>query len=527
MTVGRRSAALDRCAGSPRWLTLDAMESATPADTDASTAAPYVQAHETHTGVVVLAGDRAYKAKKPVQTDFLDFRTPEQRERACAREVELNSRLAPDSYFGVAHLQDPAGTGSEPVIVMRRYRDEDRLASMVKRGEPVEHVLDSIAGLLADFHDGAERSRRISLQGEPEAIFQRWFDNFPTLQRHAGKAVPSESVRLVQDLAAKYLAGRADLFTRRVEEGCIVDGHADLLADDIFWVDNQPVLLDCLEFSDDLRYVDRIDDAAFLAMDLEFLGRKDLGDYFLDRYAAVSADTAPLSLRDFYIAYRAVVRAKVDCVRLTQGKSGAAAAAEHHLDIALRHLENGAVRLVLVGGGPGTGKSTLARKLAEQVGAVLLSTDDVRRELHGSGQLGGAPGVLDTGLYAPANVAAVYEAILHRAGPLLADGQSVILDGTWRDAQTRADAQRLAADKDAAIAEIQCVAPIEVAADRIRNRAPGNSDATPQIAAALTAQDFEWGSAHRVDTSQPLDDCAREAHQVWRAAVHAPHESDG
>ncbi|MGB3473192.1 MAG: AAA family ATPase [Mycobacterium sp.] len=495
------------------------MEFATHGDADAPKAAPYVAAHETHSGVVVLAGDRAYKAKKPVHTDFLDFRTVEQREEACTREVQLNSRIAADSYFGVAHLSGASGTAPEPIIVMRRYHDDDRLASLVKRGAPVEAVLDSIAGVLADFHDRADRGRRISLQGKPEAIYQRWFDNFPTLHRHADTAVPAESVRRVEDLAAAYLAGRADLFAQRIDEGCIVDGHADLLADDIFWTDDRPVLLDCLEFSDELRFVDRIDDAAFLAMDLEFLGRKDLGDYFLDRYAGYSGDTAPSSLRDFYIAYRAAVRAKVDCVQLTQGKSGAEAAAARHLTIALSHLESGAIRLVLVGGGPGTGKSTLARKLAEKVGAVTLSTDDVRKELHESGQLSGEPGSLGTGLYAPANVAAVYRAILHRAGRYLAGGQSVILDGTWRDPQVRAEALRLAADKHAATTEIQCVVPVEVAADRIRSRAPGNSDATPQIAAALTAHDFEWDTAHRVDTARPLEDCVREAQDLWRAAI--------
>src|SRR5277367_5744536 len=95
------------------------------------TAVPYLDVHETHTGMVVLVGDRAYKAKKPVCTDFLDFRTLEQREHACFREVRLNSRLSPDSYLGVAHLTDPTGRPAEPIVVMRRYRDDDRLTSIV------------------------------------------------------------------------------------------------------------------------------------------------------------------------------------------------------------------------------------------------------------------------------------------------------------------------------------------------------------------------------------------------------------
>lgn len=492
-----------------------------------ATAAPYADIYETHTGVVALIGARAYKTKKPVRTDFLDFHTVKQREAACAREVELNRRLAPDSYVGIAHLSDPSGGPAEPIVVMRRYYDRDRLASMVRRGQPVQHVLDGIAEVLAGFHDRAHRGRRISERGKPVAIARRWQDNFATLHRLPGTAVSPESLAHLECVAAEYLAGRGLLFSRRVEERCIVDGHADLLAEDIFWVDNRPVLLDCLEFSDELRHIDRIDDAAFLAMDLEFLGRKDLGDYFLERYAAYSGDTAPSSLRDFYIAYRALVRAKVDGVRLQQGRAEAAQALAGHLAIATRHLHNGTVRLLLIGGAPGSGKSTLARELAERVGAQLLSTDDIRRELRRSGAISGDPGVLNAGLYHPDNVAAVYEAMLHRARLHLAGGTSVVLDGTWRDPQTRARAHRLTADQHAALVEISCSTPAHVAADRIRNRTPGNSDATPQIAAALAAQDAEWDTAHPIDTQQPLDQSVRVAETLWRAALLPGHGDNG
>lgn len=492
----------------------------------AATAESYVDVRETHSGVVVLAGDRAFKAKKPVRTDFLDFSTVQQREAACVREVELNRRLAPDSYVGVAHLSGPSGAPAEPIVVMRRYHDSDRLASMVQHGQPVEHVLDGIAEVLARFHDQARRSRLISAHGKPSAIAQRWCDNFSELHHHVGTAVSAKPLTRVEGLAAEYLAGRACLFTSRIEERRLVDGHADLIAEDIFWVDGRPALLDCLEFSDELRYIDRLDDAAFLAMDLEFLGRKDLGDYFLDRYAHQSDETAPQSLRDFYIAYRAVVRAKVDCVRLTQGKGEAAVAAARHLAIAVRHLENGAVRLVLVGGAPGTGKSTLAGGLAERVGAHVLSTDDVRRELRESGAISGDPGILNAGLYFADNVAAVYEAMLHRARLLLGNGHSVILDGTWRSLQFRAQANKLADEMHAALVEISCETPAEVAADRIRSRVTGNSDATPQIAAALDAYGLEWDTAHRIDTSQPLDKAVRAAEELWRTAPLLPHDAD-
>ena len=485
----------------------------------ASNTVPYVDVRETHTSVVVLAGNRAFKAKKPVLTDFVDFRTPEQRERACIREVELNRRLAPQSYFGVAYVSDPSGGDPEPIVVMRRYDDKQRLASMVTRGVPVHGALDAIAQILSRFHERAGRSRHISAQGKVGAVDQRWRDNLTELHRCAGIAVSGEAVSRIQHLVAEFISGRGLLFTRRVEAGCIVDGHADLLADDIFLVDGEPALLDCLEFDDELRYVDGIDDAAFLAMDLEFLGREDLADYFLERYVAYSADTAPSSLRDFYIAYRAVVRAKVDCVRLSQGKAEAAADAARHLTIATEHLESGAVRLALIGGSPGTGKSTLAHALAERVGAQVISTDDVRRELREAGVITGEPGVLDAGLYSRDNVATVYEVALRRAYLFLGNGQSVIIDATWRDPQIRAYAHRLGAETHSQIIELMCSTTVDATLGRIKTRAAGNSDATPEIAAALAARDNGWDTAYPIDTSQPLQYSARKAADVWRRAI--------
>ncbi|MDP7724113.1 bifunctional aminoglycoside phosphotransferase/ATP-binding protein [Mycobacterium sp. TY814] len=487
-----------------------------------STTAPFLDVRETHTGVVVLAGDRAYKAKKPVLTDFVDFRTTEERERACRREVELNRRLSPEAYLGVAHLSDPAGGAAEPIVVMRRYRDQDRLAFLLghKASGECERLLDAIAAVLTDFHSRAERSPLISIQGEAGAVDQRWRANLNEL--HQFTAVPGvtqETVTRIERLAAEYVSGRGRLFARRIDEDSILDGHGDLLADDIFFVDGQPVLLDCLEFDDQLRYLDRIDDAAFLAMDLEFLGRRDLGDHFMARYVALTGDAAPPSLQHFYIAYRAGVRAKVDCVRFLQGRQQSADDAARHLAIAAEHLTAGAVRLVLIGGNPGSGKSTVARGLAEQVGAQVISTDDVRRELRESGAISGSPGVLDSGLYSPDNVAAVYETVLHRARVLLHEGRSVILDGTWQDPGLRAQARRMAGETHARIAEIVCAVPVETSAGRIEHRAPGNSDATPDIAAALAARRDAWESAYRMDTSQPLDASVAQAYEVWSRAT--------
>ncbi|WP_135451815.1 AAA family ATPase [Mycobacterium sp. DL99] len=475
--------------------------------------------HETHTGIVALVGDRAYKVKKPVVTDFLDFRSVERRDEVCLREVFLNQRLAPDSYLGVAHFTDPQGGPPEPVIVMRRYPDARRLTSIVVGGEPALQHLSAIAQAIARFHAKADRSEDIDTAAKIPAITRRWRDNLAELRRYEGTTLPAESLAEVSRLVEQFIDGRDALFADRISDRRIIDGHGDLLTGDIFCMPDGPAILDCLEFDDGLRHVDCTDDVAFLAMDLEFLGRNDLADFFIAEYRRISGDTAPTALVDFYIAYRAGVRAKVDCIRIDQGNESAATDARHHLDIALDHLRKGAVRLILVGGGPGTGKTTLAHALAQQLSAQVISTDDVRRQLQADGLLGGAAGILNEGLYSSDNVAAVYDAVLQRAQQALAGGRSVILDGTWRDPDLRRRARQVAAEQHCPTVELACTVPIDEAKERIVQRQVTNSDATPQIADGLAAGGAEWPDAHVINTRQTLADSVSEAQRICCSAI--------
>lgn len=474
--------------------------------------------HETHTGLVVLVGDRAYKTKRPVVTDFLDFSTVQRREKACLREVELNSRVAAQAYLGVAHLIGPGPDETEPVVVMRRYPDSARLSNRIgaAAATPAGEIT-AVAMVLARFHSGARRGAEIDAEATVSAVTRRWDANLREMERFAGPVISGEDLQRVADLAHRYLAGRCDLFTDRIGNRRIVDGHADLLADDIFWCDDGPVLLDCLDFDDRLRYVDGVDDAAFLAMDLEFLDRRDLAGQFLSDYRRFAEDPAPRSLADFYIAYRAVVRAKVDCIRVAQGHPEAATDAGRHLRIAVGHLRTAIPRLVLVGGGPGTGKTTVSRGLAEKIGAEVISTDEVRKRLLGDGAIEGAVGIVDSGLYTPERVAAVYDDVLRHAYAALAGGRSVVLDGTWRDPAQRRRAHDVTAHLHAVLTEIVCVTPLAVAQGRIAERTGSTSDATGEIAAVLAARSGcvgGWDDAHRLDTRRPRSEVVDEAEQL-------------
>jgi hypothetical protein len=474
---------------------------------------------ETHTGIVALVGHRVFKAKKAIVTDFLDFRTVQAREEACRREVRLNRRFAEDTYLGVAHLTDPLGLESEPVVLMRRHPDARRLATMLRHDAPLRPHLTAIAGVLAEFHAGADRSATIDAQATGAAIRARWRENLTALRSFDDAWLPARSVDEVEGLAMQFIDGRTGLFARRIGDGRVVDGHGDLIAEDVFCLPDGPVLLDCLEFDDRLRFVDGLDDAAFLVMDLEFLGRVDLGEHFLSEYRRLANDDAPMSLAHFFIAYRAIVRAKVDCIRAEQGESARGEDARRHLDLALRHLRAGVVRLVLVGGGPGTGKTTVGNAVGERLGIRVISSDDVRQDMRTSGELIGQSGDLDAGMYSPKQVDAVYATMMQRADHLLGSGQSIILDATWRHPQHRLHAREIATQRHCPIVELACTAPLDIASARIADRRDTTSDATVDIAAAIARHEHSWAEAHPLDTSRPLGDSVAEAHQLCCTAT--------
>lgn len=478
----------------------------------------FAELRETHTGLVLLCGDRAYKVKKPVVTDFLDFGTPEARERACARELAANQRFAPDIYLGIGHLSDPEGGPAEPVLVMRRLPDSARLSAVLDRAELDASALSTLAATLADCHRRAPRGPEIDRAGKPEALRHRW----RVLLDYLADELPDDAlVERVDRLAMRFLDGRAPLLADRIIKSRIVDGHGDLLAEDIFALPDGFRILDCLDFDDTLRHIDGLDDAAFLAMDLEYLGHADAAATFLNEYLRAAADSPPASLRHHYLAYRATVRAKTDRIRAGQGDPDAAVHADRHLRLAAEHLTNGAVRLALVGGLPGTGKSTVAAELAEQTGAIVLSTDTTRRHMRRAGIITGGVGNFGLGVYRPDAKEQVYTRMLADARHHLEHGVSVILDASWTEADERVRAADLAARTQADLLELRCDCPGDVAAARLVARPHGDSDATPAIARDMSAGADPWPTATTLDTTAPLDVTIAAAVRTWHQGASA------
>jgi uncharacterized protein len=444
-------------------------------------------------------GGRVYKLRKPVHFDFLDFTDRAVRETDCRREVELNRRLAPDVYLGVADVV-MNGEAIDHMVVMRALPDERRLATLARTGMDLDASLTMIAACLSAFHAGAQRSPAISAAGTEQALRAQWASNFEETDRFVGTVLDPSMDQEIRSSVSRWLSAHGALLQERIVAGRICDGHGDLQAEDIFCLDDGVRILDCVEFSDELRYGDVCADVAFLAMDLERLGRPDAAARFVLEYESQSGEDLPRPLLHHYIAQRAYVRAKVACLQFEQGNEGSDGDAGGLHALALRHARRGRRVLALVGGLPGTGKSTLAAGLAAETGWALLRSDEIRRDMQSSvGRT--SP---EAGRYTPAAIGAVYEELVRQARQRLEAGEAVILDASWIDAAQRAAAARAASDTASELVELCCTCDDSVATARMEERSSRSEDAseaTPQVRAVMATRMDAWPSACTIDTS--------------------------
>ncbi len=458
---------------------------------------------ETHISTVAFVGDRAYKLLKPLRNDFLDYSTPAARMAAVEAELRLNRRLSPDVYLGTADVVE-RGEVVDRMLVMRRLPPNRKLANLVAT-PGADELVRQVAREVARFHSTLPPltdPEAIEIAG-PGGLARNWEDNLVTMAPFVGPVLPAADVDDVGALFRRYLSGRHHLLDRRLDAGLVREGHGDLTAEDIFCLDDGPRILDCLAFDRRLRISDVLLDIGFLAMDLERLAGPDLAQQLMAWYGEYSGEHHPTSLAHHYVAYRANVRAKVACLGHQQGQPGAAQLARAYHDLCLRHLRSAALRLVLVGGGPGTGKTTLAARLSDELRWPVLGSDELRKDLTGHAHAERLSTGLDQGIYRPEITEQTYRALLGQAEVLLDGGESVVLDASWSRQEHREAAAALAQRMGASLVEVECSVSPDTARQRIRARLADSvdaSDATPELVEPALGRRDPWPGALIVDT---------------------------
>ncbi|MFQ6019422.1 MAG: AAA family ATPase [Dehalococcoidia bacterium] len=497
-----------------------------------------VELIQTHVSFVLLAGDYVYKVKKPVNFGFLDFSTLRRRLYYCQQEVALNRRLCPDIYLGVARITQAKGGVAvggrgrvlEYAVHMRRLPADRMMDRLLERDAVTVGMVGRLADRLAEFHRRAETGLRIARYGD-WAIRFAWRENFRQWAPYIGYTITPAQDELLREYVRSFLRRRRRLMRRRREELRIRDCHGDLRADAVC-ISDGVCIFDCIEFNRRFRYTDVAGDVGFLAMDLDYRGRPDLARAFLERYVAVSGDRDLPRLIDFYKCYRAAVRGKVEGFRSRQpevsgrDKAQARRAARRYFRLACQYAAGDRPPLLIITCGlTASGKSTLARRLAQEGDLALISSDLVRKELAGLAPQERRFEPFGRGIYSSAFSDRTYRALLERAAAALQEGRSVIVDASFVRRKHRLWMRRLAAREGA---DFHCL-EFRASEAAIRRRLAGRlrqgadpSDARWEIYAAAR-QTFQPPTElppeqHIViDTARPLAENLRAVgRQVFR-----------
>jgi uncharacterized protein len=467
----------------------------TPALADPAGRPQHLQTHISH---VLLAGDYAYKLKKPLDLGFLDFSTLERRRHCCEEEIRLNRRLAPAIYLDVVAVtgtpEHPELGGTGPVldygVRMRRFDQGDLLS----RQEVTPELVDRIASRAADFHAAIPAAPADTPFGSPEVVLFPMQQNFDQIR---GLVRDDAELARLQPLEAwtqgRYGALRELLATRKAE-GHIRECHGDMHLGNIALVQGDLVIFDGIEFNPDLRWIDTMNEVAFLVMDLEQAGRQALARRFLNRYLELSGDYEGLALLDFYKAYRALVRAKVTAIRLAQPDLAeaerAAVLAEYGRYVALAesYVHGRPVALLITHGVSGAGKTRLGAALVEAVGVLRVRSDVERKRLFGLAEGERSGSAVDVGIYTAEASRRTYERLAALARQVLAAGCPVLVDATFLKRAQRESFAALAAELGRPLVILDLQASEAELRERVARRLTEGADASEASLEVLERQ---------------------------------------
>ena len=498
---------------------------------------------DTHISTVILAGDLAYKLKKPLDLGFLDFVSLSARQRACNEELRLNSRLAPQIYQTVCAVTgsierpqiDGAGEVLDWAVRMRRFDPDAILSKQLERIDA--KLIAGLAERVADFHAETAVCPSSKPFGDADASYVPMRRNFEQILKCAPDL--ADSIEPLERWSREQRRRLDGALKRRKTGGHIRECHGDLHLGNVALIDGQAVLFDAIEFNLELRWIDTVNDYAFLTMDLEERGRSDLAYRFLDRYLQRSGDYEGLAVLRYYEVYRALVRAKIAAIRTTQGdlanraRTQVVAELDGYLHFATRLTEPRQGAVIITHGVSGSGKSSVAQTLPDFLPAVCLRSDIERKRMLGVNPVSDVTG---RGAYSSEQTEKVYARLSALARDVAEAGYIAVVDATFIRRAQRQRFRALAESLAVPFAIVDCDAPAEVLRQRIlarRNQADNVSDADlavleAQLIAREPLSESEQAASLRVRPDSPLDREAVYRYLKGPAAqgnrVRGPHE---
>lgn len=467
---------------------------------------------ETHISFVLLAGAYAYKLKKPVSLDFVDFSSLARRRHFCAEEIRLNRRLAPGLYLDVVSVCDTAGRlrlcaeteeGLEYAVRMRRFPRHATLTEM-----PIDRdTIDRLAIQIADFHQQAPQAAAESPFGTPQQVLAPMLTNAQVLRAQPIDADQRARVDGIEAWTRERFTELEDEIFRRKREGWIRECHGDLHRGNIALIDGEPTIFDTIEFNPGLRWIDCISDIGFLAMDLRQIDARKLERRLINHYLELTGDYAGLRLLGFYQVYRAMVRAKVCGIRLGQESAHARESSQtrdeldHYLRVAADYTRHQPQRVFIAHGLSGSGKTWLGQALREHIPLIQLRSDVERKRLLRTPD-GTMPNPQQ--LYSTDASRRTYEHLRQLADRILAAGYSVLIDAACLLTEQRALFRDLAAQHHCPFTILALSASPEVLKARVSARLHAGQDASDANAATVIQQQrlreplTAWEQAHTI-----------------------------
>lgn len=455
-----------------------------------------VQLLETHISWVLLTGDYAYKIKKPVNLGFVNFTTLNKREFYCHEEIRLNRRLAQELYLEVVPItgssENPKINGTttpiEYAVKMKQFPQEALLSHLLHHEALLPRHIDNLAFKVAEFHQQVEIAPPDSCFGTPERVDEVVQENFRHLinsEIHTGDL--KTKIELLQQWSHQEFNQLAELFTQRKEQGFIRECHGDMHLGNMILLNDEVTLFDCIEFNENFRWIDVLSEIAFCKMDLEYRGFPELSSRFLNAYLEQSGDYEGIPLIRFYLVYRAMVRAKVAAIRISQSgtsdteKLPIQAECQGYLDLAEKYIKPLKPFLLITHGFSGSGKTYTTQQLVDGLQAIRLRSDVERKRLHGLKSLQSSHSA-DTGdIYSADSTENTYHRLAQLAQILLEAGHSVIVDATFLKHDFREKYKTLAEELKAPFAILDFQIAEEILKKRIRKRSLDASEANLTI----------------------------------------------